>query len=252
MLDGYDWCSIAQTEEDFDQFWEPEISNSNSQLEYTGSVSPSRSRPVGFSPGWTLWWVVEHKVSENKQRLWRVQRKKQTQPVRIRIRKWDSRLPQIYWHWVFRSGLPSQILPQIKSYKNKGFYEKAENILKMKIFRITKIGAYPHEKHNTHKGVIRSRDLALATEEEISPALRKQGVTNIRRISIRKGGEKSKLTLTLWHSTNLIFLKMEDRLLWQIWMLPTIQNGSWFIIWTGTTEVVLYNLGMIFILIIFR
>ena len=34
------------------------------------------------------------------------------------------------------------------------------------------------------------RELALATEEEIASALGKQGVTNIKRISIRKGEER--------------------------------------------------------------
>ena len=54
------------------------------------------------------------------------------------------------------------------------------------MFHTTKCRAYSHEKVNTSKGVIRSRDLALATEEEMSAALGKQGVTNI---SIRKGGK---------------------------------------------------------------
>ena len=49
---------------------------------------------------------------------------------------------------------------------------------------------YPHEKPNTSKGVIRSRELALAIEDEIASALGKQGVTNIKRISIRKGEER--------------------------------------------------------------
>ena len=53
-----------------------------------------------------------------------------------------------------------------------------------------KCRAYPYEKLNTSKGVIRSRELALATEEEIASALGKQGVTNIRRISIRKGEQR--------------------------------------------------------------
>ena len=53
-----------------------------------------------------------------------------------------------------------------------------------------KCRAYPHEKLNTSKGVIKSRELELATEEEIASALVKQGVTNIRRISIRKGEER--------------------------------------------------------------
>ena len=64
-----------------------------------------------------------------------------------------------------------------------------QKTLKMKTFRMTKCRAYPHEKLNTSKGVIRSRELVLATEEEMLVALGKQGVTNIRRISIRKGEE---------------------------------------------------------------
>ena len=55
---------------------------------------------------------------------------------------------------------------------------------------MTKCRAYPHEKLNTSKEVIRCRELALATEEEIASSLGKQGVTNIRRISIRKGKEE--------------------------------------------------------------
>ena len=66
---------------------------------------------------------------------------------------------------------------------------QAENILKIKMFHTTKCRAYPHEKLNTSKGVIRSRELALATEDEIASALGKQGVTNIKRISIKKGEE---------------------------------------------------------------
>ena len=49
-----------------------------------------------------------------------------------------------------------------------------------------------HERWNTFKGVIRSRELALATAEEMKATLGKQGVTNIRRISIRKGKEEIK------------------------------------------------------------
>ena len=67
---------------------------------------------------------------------------------------------------------------------------QAENKLKIKTFHTTKCRAYPHEKLNTSKGVIRSRELALATEDEIASALGKQGVTNIKRISIRKGEER--------------------------------------------------------------
>ena len=52
----------------------------------------------------------------------------------------------------------------------------------MKTFHTTKCSAYLHEKLNNFKGVIRSRELILATEKEIASAMGKQGVTNIRRI----------------------------------------------------------------------
>ena len=38
---------------------------------------------------------------------------------------------------------------------------QAESILRMKIFHTTKCRAYPHEKPNTSKGVIRSKELAI-------------------------------------------------------------------------------------------
>ena len=67
-------------------------------------------------------------------------------------------------------------------------WRQAENILKT--FHTTRCRAYPHEKLNTSKGVIRSRELAFAIEEEIASALGKQGVRNTRRISIRKGEQR--------------------------------------------------------------
>ena len=65
-----------------------------------------------------------------------------------------------------------------------------EKTLKMKTFHTTKCRAYSFEKLNISKGVIRSRELALASEEERALALGKRGVTNIRTISIRKGEER--------------------------------------------------------------
>ena len=61
-----------------------------------------------------------------------------------------------------------------------------------------KCRAYLHEKLNASEGVIRSRELSLATEEKIASALGKLIVTNIRRISIRKSKE--------WIQTNTYIL----------------------------------------------
>ena len=54
---------------------------------------------------------------------------------------------------------------------------------------MTKCRAYPHEKLNTFRGVIKSRELAVDTEKKITSAQGKLGVTNIKRISISKGEE---------------------------------------------------------------
>ena len=77
-------------------------------------------------------------------------------------------------------------------------WRQAESILKMKTFHTTKCRAYLNEKLNTSKGVIRSRKLALATEEEIALALGKQGVINIRT-SIRKSKEWIQTNIYIWH-----------------------------------------------------
>ena len=67
---------------------------------------------------------------------------------------------------------------------------QAEKLLKIKTFHTIKCRASLHENLNTSKGVIRSRGFALATEDERASTLGKQGVTNIKRISVRKGKER--------------------------------------------------------------
>ena len=69
---------------------------------------------------------------------------------------------------------------------------------KMKTFHTTNCRAYLHEKPNIFKGVIKSGELSFPTEEELASALGKQRVTNMRRISIRKGEE--------WIQTNTYIL----------------------------------------------
>ena len=69
-------------------------------------------------------------------------------------------------------------------------WRQTENVLKMKSLQTTKCRAYAHESLNAPKGFIRSWELALSTAEELTPALAKQGMTNIRRFSVRKGKEQ--------------------------------------------------------------
>lgn len=63
-----------------------------------------------------------------------------------------------------------------------------ESIMQMKTFHHVSIKTFPHTSLNTLKGVIRSKELSLATPEEISSALGGQGVSDYRRISIRRNG----------------------------------------------------------------
>ena len=48
----------------------------------------------------------------------------------------------------------------------------AENLLKMEKFHNLKCRAYPHTKSNTSNGVVRSKELSLATLEEIEMTLK--------------------------------------------------------------------------------
>ena len=57
----------------------------------------------------------------------------------------------------------------------------AENLLKMEKFHHLKCRAYPHAKLNTSKGIVRSKELSLATPEEIETAFKKQGIKEYRR-----------------------------------------------------------------------
>ena len=65
----------------------------------------------------------------------------------------------------------------------------ADNLLKMKFFGNLKIKAFPHNSLNTSKGVVRSSELSLCTLDEIKTYLQSQGVSNVKRISIKRDGE---------------------------------------------------------------
>ena len=60
-----------------------------------------------------------------------------------------------------------------------------ENLLKMEKFHNLKCRA----KLNTSKGIVRSKELSLATTEEIETAFKKQGMKEYRRVTIRQNDE---------------------------------------------------------------
>ena len=65
----------------------------------------------------------------------------------------------------------------------------ADNLLKMKTFGGLKIKSYAHLSLNTSKGVVRSSELSLCTLDEIKSYLQQQGVTDVKRISIKRNEE---------------------------------------------------------------
>ena len=74
----------------------------------------------------------------------------------------------------------------------------SDNLLKAKLFAGLVVTITPHKSLNTKKGVIRCSDLAGCSEEEIQSELASQGVTEVRRIKVRREGElKSTNTLIL-------------------------------------------------------
>ena len=59
-------------------------------------------------------------------------------------------------------------------------------LLNMKNFPTLKIEMYPHKTLNSTKGVIRKKELSWCSMEEISAKLIKQGITDIKRITLKK------------------------------------------------------------------
>ena len=83
-------------------------------------------------------------------------------------------------------------------------WKQVEDILKTKTFHTTKCKAYPYEKLNTSKGVLKSRELALATAEETSAALGNGEWQTWEESPLEKTKNKSRPTPTSWHLTSTI------------------------------------------------
>ena len=65
----------------------------------------------------------------------------------------------------------------------------ADNLPKMKTFGGLKIKSYAHLSLNISNGVVRSSELSLCTLDEIKSYLQQQGVTDVKRISIKRNEE---------------------------------------------------------------
>ena len=64
-------------------------------------------------------------------------------------------------------------------------------------FHTINVKTYPHKSLNISKGVVRSKELSLCTIEEIKKEMKKQGVTEVKRVTQSKKRVNSlKLTPT--------------------------------------------------------
>ena len=89
--------------------------------------------------------------------------------------------------------ISSSICPKsVKNLRNGTIMVETENkkhtnfLLNMKTFHTLKIKTYPHKTLNSSKGVIRNKELSQCSREEILAELGNQGVTDIKRITIKK------------------------------------------------------------------
>lgn len=83
----------------------------------------------------------------------------------------------------------------VKSLKNQTLLvecntkNQAENLLGTKSFFNNKVRVYPHPTLNSSRGVIRCKELSVCSLEVIKEELADQGVTDVKRISIKRNGE---------------------------------------------------------------
>ena len=80
-----------------------------------------------------------------------------------------------------------------------------KSLLQMKTFCGLKCSVTPHSSLNTSKGIIRCPALSRVTSDDIKEGMVEQGVTDVRRITVRRDGEtKSTNTYVLtFNSPNL-------------------------------------------------
>ena len=77
--------------------------------------------------------------------------------------------------------------------------EHADFQLKMTKFHNISVKTYLHKSLNVSKGDVRSKELSLCTIEEIERELKKQGVTEVKRISIKKEGKTIEMNTYIMH-----------------------------------------------------
>ena len=71
----------------------------------------------------------------------------------------------------------------------RGKRKHADFLLKMTKFHNVSVKTYPHKSLNVSKRVVRSKELSLCTIEEVKRELKRQGVTEVKWVSIKKEGK---------------------------------------------------------------
>ena len=64
--------------------------------------------------------------------------------------------------------------------------KRADFLLKMTKFHTINVKTYHHKSLNISKGVVKSKELSLCTIDEIKKEMKKQGVTEVKRVTIKK------------------------------------------------------------------
>ena len=82
-----------------------------------------------------------------------------------------------------------------------GTRQQSENLLKNKTFVGHEVYIYAHKTLNSSRGVVRCKDLSYCTIEEIEENLRPQGVTAVKRVSVKRDN-KTIQTNTYFFSFN--------------------------------------------------
>ena len=65
----------------------------------------------------------------------------------------------------------------------------ADNLIELKSFAGLKVKGYAHISLNTSKGLVRSSELSLCTSDEIKTHLQYQGVSDVKRITIKRNDD---------------------------------------------------------------
>ena len=158
------------------------------------------SFPPWFIPNtnWAPWWMVEHRASEKYIPTMASSYKKKKNKKNLSESDSEGEVADFprflvtesleevclakFSPFLIEKVISTRATPKnIKKIRNGNLLvegesrRQAENILKMKTFHTTKCKAYPHEKLNTSKWVISSRELVLTMEEEMLAALGKRG-----------------------------------------------------------------------------